>query len=146
MSISSDLKSLRVLHTGWAVHAIKDAMPVMEALGYRQAGDVTHDISRDVDIAIMNSDDGHCVELVAPMSERSPVSNFLKKNGPGPYHCCYTVDDLEKTRAALKQIGFAEITRPAEAPALGGEIVVFLWSKQIGMIELSTNSKDSADR
>jgi methylmalonyl-CoA/ethylmalonyl-CoA epimerase len=36
------------------------------------------------------------IELTAPISDESPISNFLKKRGSGIHHLAYEVDDIEK--------------------------------------------------
>jgi methylmalonyl-CoA/ethylmalonyl-CoA epimerase len=87
---------------------------------------------------MMKNSGGTVIELVAPLGNETPVSNFLSKNGPAPYHCCFATpkNDMRATLESLKKSGFTEIIKPAPAVALGGNDVVFLYSKEVGLVEL----------
>ncbi len=126
-------------HVGWAVDSIEDAIPALHALGFSAGGDIVEDESRSVRILIMRASGGQTVELISPLGNvRSPVSNFLLKSGPSPYHCCFEVkrELYAEQLALLKKSGFMEITKAAPAKALDGDDVVFLYSKHAGLIEL----------
>ena len=38
------------------------------------------------------------LQLVEPLSEDHPLTDWLKKNGPGLHHICLTVDNVETAR------------------------------------------------
>jgi methylmalonyl-CoA/ethylmalonyl-CoA epimerase len=127
-------------HIGWAVNSIGEAEGAFRALGFERCGGETDDAARNVKVLLLKNNDGLVVELVAPMGgDKSPVSNFLAKNGPAPYHCCFAVDrgDMGETLDRLKQAGFKVLIKPTPAPALGGGEVVFLYSKHVGIVELA---------
>ena len=72
----------------------------------------------------------------APVDENSPVNRTLDKMGVTPYHCCYSVDDMEGAIARLKKIKFVPLIKAVEACAIGGRRVCFLFNKKVGLIEL----------
>ena len=70
------------------------------------------------------------IELLEPLGENSPISNFLKKNpNGGMHHVCYEVEDIYKARDQMRAMG-ATITGTGE-PRIGahGKPVVFLHPK-----------------
>ncbi|MDR3075798.1 MAG: VOC family protein [Synergistaceae bacterium] len=126
-------------HVGWAVNSIEGAESALNALEFERCGNITEDASRRVRILLMQNRNGTIVELVAPLGEgKNPVSNFLAKNGPSPYHCCFSANkyDAEQTISRLKQAGFKMLIPPSPAPALKDDEVVFLYSKDVGIVEL----------
>jgi len=42
------------------------------------------------------------IELIKERHPNSPISKFLKKNGPGLHHICFEVEDIEKSIIELK--------------------------------------------
>jgi methylmalonyl-CoA/ethylmalonyl-CoA epimerase len=131
-------------HIGWAVNSIDEAEGAFRALGFERRGGVTDDGPRGVRILLLKNREGVTVELVSPMDGgKSPVTNFLEKNGPSPYHCCFAVDrsEMESTLDGLSQAGFKVIIKPSPAPALGGGEVIFLYSKHVGIVELALKGR-----
>ena len=127
---------MQVDHVGYAVSDIARAMHGMELLGYC-FGPVINDEDRNVRIAFGNC--GECrVELVCPLdsSKESPVDLYLSKVRSGPYHICYLAEDFENDIAGLEGTGFKVTIPPRPAIAFGGRRVVFLYSLQVGLVEL----------
>jgi methylmalonyl-CoA/ethylmalonyl-CoA epimerase len=70
------------------------------------------------------------IELIAPLGERSPISNFLVRNPQGGiHHICYEVSDIKSARDRLQE-GGARILGDGE-PKIGahGKPVLFLHPK-----------------
>jgi len=76
------------------------------------------------------------IELIEPNESDNPIESILKKVGSSPYHICYESEDIENDARLLKEKGFRVISDVSEAPALGNKNVCFLYSKDIGIIEL----------
>ncbi len=125
---------MRVDHIGYAVKNIEKAKKSMEALGYAFEPTVEDD-DRSIYIAFGELD-GYRVELVAPISEGSPVDMHLSKIGPAPYHICYRSDDIEADIEKLKASRFKVSVPLAPAVAFGGKRVVFLYNLSVGLIEI----------
>jgi methylmalonyl-CoA/ethylmalonyl-CoA epimerase len=45
------------------------------------------------------------IQLLAPLSESSTIAKFLDRNGPGLQQLAYTVDDIDRTCAQLRERG-----------------------------------------
>ncbi len=66
--------------------------------------------------------EGTQVELLAPLSEASPVTNFLVKNPlGGQHHVCFEVPDIEAARAEFEAAG-KRILGPTRIGAHGTSI------------------------
>jgi methylmalonyl-CoA/ethylmalonyl-CoA epimerase len=66
------------------------------------------------------------LELLHPLGEASPISNFLAKNTKGGiHHICLEVDDVDKAIADLVSKGIKVLSREAKIGA-HGKPVVFL--------------------
>ncbi|MDR1800813.1 MAG: VOC family protein [Lachnospiraceae bacterium] len=152
---------MKLHHLGYAVRDIEKSKVVFEKLGYIACGDVTADISRNVNILFMtgpdstpvdtntNSNfnaviaaDAKCsglIELIATLdySQPSPVKGLLKKQACVLYHPCYECEDIEKTLSVLTQTGFYLLHDIAPAPAIAADAVVaFLYNPDVGIIEI----------
>lgn len=131
---------LKVHHVGYAVTSIEQSLPEFEALGWSACSGVTEDASRKVKIQFIRLDD-EVVELVAPLTDDSPICKILQKSSGTPYHICYEVDSLEDMEAKLKAMRFMVFKKPAPAPAIGMRRVEWFYSKNGGIIELVEKSK-----
>ena len=125
---------MRIDHIGYAVKNIDKAKKSMEVLGYI-FGETVEDQDRNVIIAFGEMD-GYRVELVAPMSEGSPVDMQLSKIGPTPYHICYQSNDIESDIERLQANRFKVSIPLAPAIAFGNKRVVFMYSLSVGLIEI----------
>jgi methylmalonyl-CoA/ethylmalonyl-CoA epimerase len=70
------------------------------------------------------------IELIAPLGESSPISNFLARNPDGGiHHVCYEVSDIKAARDQLRA-GGARVLGDGE-PKIGahGKPVLFLHPK-----------------
>ena len=81
-------------HIGYAVKDIGKAKKPLETLGY-VFEETVEDLDRNIYLTFGEMD-GYRVELVAPISEDSPVDMHLTKIGPTPYHICYKSTNIEK--------------------------------------------------
>ena len=76
------------------------------------------------------------MELIAPVDETSPVSKVLQRNGVSTYHICYSVESISDAITELRKQKYILISKPAGATAFEGHPVVFLYNKEVGLIEL----------
>ena len=89
-----------------------------------------------VQLCFLDKDESPTLELVAPISSESPVTNILVKSGPTPYHNCFEVDDLTESVASLKQWSYRRLSAIVPAIAFGNRKICFLYHKEVGLIEL----------
>lgn len=126
---------MKLHHIGYAVHKIKESIDSFMLMGFEPCGEIVDDDIRKVKICFMKNGDS-LVELIAPLNEKSPVSQWLNKNGCSPYHLCYESYNINEDIKYLKDNGAKEISRPLEAPAINGNLVAFLYLSTVGIIEL----------
>lgn len=124
---------MKVHHIGYAVGNLEKARKRFKELGFEEESGVFEDNLRKVIIQFMKNRE-YRVELIAPMEE-SPIDEILKKVGPTPYHICYEVKDLESSIQEFQKRGYLLLHPPAEAVALDGEKVVFLYNPHVGIVE-----------
>ena len=114
----------RIDHIGVAVEEIEPALEL-----YRDSFELTvahREVvaEQGVEAVLLDVGENH-VELLAPLSEDTPVGRFLAKQGPGLHHVAYQVADIDATLSALKQAGLQLID---EQPRTGirGSRVAFM--------------------
>ena len=129
---------MNIHHLGYAVRDIQKASVVFSELGFHVSSEECFDEFRKVKILFMKNGN-MTIELVAPASPNSPVTQLLKREGPTPYHICYETQDVNATILELKKKGFIQLQKDVEiAPAIPGGKVIFLTSLSSGLIELLT--------
>ena len=129
------LKSMKFHHIGVAVKDISATAAVYVTGGYKQS-DTIFDPIQNVNICWLTKENMPVVELLEPVDETSPVNEILEKNGVTPYHICYIVDEIELAMKELRKMKYIVVSKPAEAVAIHGCKVCFLFNKNVGLIEL----------
>lgn len=129
------LKSMKFHHIGVAVKDISATAAVYVTGGYKQS-DTIFDPIQNVNICWLTKENMPVVELLEPVDETSPVNKILEKNGVTPYHTCYIVDEIDLAMKELRKMKYIVVSKPAEAVAIHGCKVCFLFNKNVGLIEL----------
>lgn len=132
-------------HVGIACYDIEKTSQFYVALGYSKT-DTVYDPIQNVNICFLTETNleneknigggNNCIELISPHDEKSPVNKNLQKNGVSPYHLCYSVKDIDTAIQELRSQCFIPVVKPVEAVAFGGKKVAFMFSKDVGLIEL----------
>jgi methylmalonyl-CoA/ethylmalonyl-CoA epimerase len=65
---------------------------------------------------------GSCVQLLAPLSDESPIAKFLDRNGPGLQQVAYRVDDIDAVSATLRERGLRLLYEGARRGTAGARI------------------------
>ena len=126
---------MKIHHIGYAVKDLEDSIKEFEKLGYNRVENKIIDKKRKVIIQFIKNGK-YLIELITPLNEESPITNILKKQGSSPYHICYETNDIDKEIKEMSNNGFTIITKLSEAPAIDNKKVVFLYKRNIGLIEL----------
>ena len=123
-------------HFGMAVYAFEPALGFFKRLGYSATDPVT-DPLQDVELIMCKSEHQPDVELIRPLSESSPVSDFLKKNQEMIYHPCYQVTEIEEAlKTNFRGMRVLRVSPPKPAILFDKYPVAFFFVKGIGLIEL----------
>jgi methylmalonyl-CoA/ethylmalonyl-CoA epimerase len=125
----------RLDHVGLAVPDLEPAIAMFRDTFGAHITEVVEDPIQRVRLCFAEHDGGR-VELIAPLTQDSPVTQILSKSGGGLYHLCYETDDLEAEFKRLRQQGFIPKGPPQPAVAFGGRRVQFLFHRTTQLIEL----------
>lgn len=107
-------------HVGVAVKSIDAALEYYTGLfGLRQVSEPIEVSGERVKVCFVEAPPGVLIELVEGLGEKSPVADIVARTGAGPYHICYSVDDLDGAVRKLRDRGCFRIKR-FERPVGGG--------------------------
>lgn len=132
---------MKINHLGIATNGIDEALTFWsDALGLENIHTEIVD-DQKVRVAMLPIGESR-IELLEPTSEDSPISNFLKKRGPGIHHIAVEVDDIVNALTRLKTQGMRLID---EVPRIGAEgcLVAFVHPSATGgvLLELVQTSR-----
>ena len=126
----SDFKIGPLNHVGVAVPNIEQACETYRSL--YGATDITTPFDmpeQGVKVCFVNLPNSQ-IELIEPLSEASPIANFLKKNpAGGQHHVCYEVPDIHAAKAEFEAMG----KRVLGEPRIGahGTLIFFVHPKDM---------------
>lgn len=84
------------------------------------------------------------VQLVAPLSEHSPLTRFLDRTGPGVQHLAFRVSDVEHAAAEYRRRGL-RLLYDSPRPGTRGSRINFVHPKDTGgvLLELVEAAEES---
>jgi methylmalonyl-CoA/ethylmalonyl-CoA epimerase len=117
-------------HIGIAVHSIASARLFYEKVLCLTCEKIEEVASQKVRVAFFALGDTH-IELLEPLTDKSPIARFLDKYGEGVHHLAYHTDDIEQQLNLARQAGLTLIN---ETPVLGagGKKVAFVHPESAG--------------
>ncbi len=132
----------KIDHIAIAVQNLESALETfMNVLGCAP-GDITIEEvpSEKVRVAFIPVGDTK-IELLQPLSDDSPISKFLQKNGDGMHHIALQTDNIEEETARLASVNLSTLGAPKEGA--GGKRIVFLHPKETNRVLLEFTQKHS---
>lgn len=107
---------LRLNHIGLVVPSISEFAEVFRTLGLSEMTQPEPDLIQKVTARFVNAGGGQevYIELLEPLGDDSPITNFLKKTGGGLHHLCFEVDDIDAMANELAKKGFQMVCPPVE--------------------------------
>jgi methylmalonyl-CoA/ethylmalonyl-CoA epimerase len=128
---------LGVHHVGLVVRDIAEvAATYQRRYGYQARTEVIHDPVQTAYVQFFALGGGPVyLELVAPDSEHSKLSNALSKGG-GLNHICYTTDDIDAACRDLRAEKMILIQPPTPAAAFPGRRIAWLMGLDRTPVEL----------
>ena len=76
------------------------------------------------------------IELIAPLSEDSPITSMLAKGGGAAYHLCFETTDIEQAVAHAKENGCIIVSPPVPAVAFNGRRIAWIYTRSRQLFEL----------
>ena len=126
-------------HVGVAVPAIGTAADLLQfLLGYRTVSGPFDDPLQKVSVSFLaqSKEDVAEIELVAPLTEDSPVSAILGKSNGAAYHLCFETSDLDGALQFASSNDCVIVSRPTPAVAFGGRRIAWIYTPGRMLIEL----------
>jgi len=122
-------------HLGIATRNIEKCASVYSKLGY-SISHIKIEPSQNVKICFLSKEGSPLLELVEPLNNDTPVSNIVKNSGTTPYHTCYKVENLKQSLEELEELNFRLLFEPMISEVLDEGMFCYLFSSEIGLIEL----------
>jgi len=124
-------------HIGIVVSDLADGRTMLRAaFGIRAWTDEFRDKEIGVSVQFGRDASGTCYEIVAPLTDRSPVSRVLAERVNVIHHLAYLVADLDGEAKRLRDEGFIVIGPPKRAVAYSGSRIQFFVSETQMIFEL----------
>jgi len=126
---------LQFHHVGYATKNLKESVIEFENLGYKHTGNFKDKV-QNINISIMEREGHPIIELIEPDGQNNPVRRFLVNYDTITYHVAYLTKTFEEHIQQLRKNGFIPTTKILKAVAFKNRNFVFLYSANIGFIEL----------
>lgn len=112
-------------HIGMAVNDLDEAIKRYETLFGMRCVHVEENAEQGVKEAMMSIGPDPAngrLQLLAPLTPSSPIARFLSQSGPGVQQIAWTVDDIEKTSAELRERGVRLLYEQPRSGTAGSRI------------------------
>ena len=135
----------RIDHVGLAVRDLDAAIAFYrDTFDVRSVHEEVNEEQGVREAMLAVGDSGACIQLLAPLSEDSPIAKFLDRNGEGIQQVAYGVDDIDATSAELRARGVRLLYDEAKRGTAGSRIN-FVHPKDAGgvLVELVEAAKQT---
>lgn len=117
----------KIDHIGIAVKSIDQALPFYVDHLKLELKAIEAVESQKVRVAFLKIGEAK-LELLEPLSEESPIAQFIEKRGEGIHHVALAVDNIEERLNELKANG-VRLINESPVPGAAGALVAFLHPK-----------------
>jgi methylmalonyl-CoA/ethylmalonyl-CoA epimerase len=129
----------KLLHVGVAVPSLPPTTELLSNLfGYRVVSGPFDDPIQKVSVNFLATakTDVAEIELIAPLTEDSPIRSMLAKDGGGAYHLCFETSDIDKALEHAVKNGCMVVAKPVPAVAFEGRRIAWIYSRTKQLFEL----------
>lgn len=109
-------KTFRLHHIGLVIPSISEFAEIFHSLGFNEMTHPEPDPIQKVSASFVTVGQEAYIELLEPLGDDSPITNFLKKTGGGLHHLCFEVGDINTMANRLVQKGFQMVCPPVVCP------------------------------
>lgn len=134
MSVPSELTPFvtAIDHVGLAVADLDEAIAFYgRAFGLQSVHEETNEEQGVREAMLAVGDSGSSIQLLAPLSEDSPIGKFLARNGEGIQQMALRVTDIDLAAETLRAAGVRVLYETAKR-GTGGSRVNFVHPKDCG--------------
>jgi len=121
----------KLLHIGVAVPALDPTTESLSTLfGYKVVSGPFDDPIQKVKVNFLAQagSDVAEIELIAPLTDDSPIRSMLNKSGGGAYHLCFETSDIEAALAHATANGCIVVSKPVPAVAFQGRRIAWIYT------------------
>jgi len=132
-------------HVGIAVADFDEAVRFYaETFGMKVAHEEINEEQGVREAMLSVGESGSSIQLLAPLSDSSPIARFIEQRGPGIQQLAYRVRDLDAVSAVLRERG-AQLLYDEPKRGTGGSRVNFIHPKSAGgvLVELVEPAESS---
>jgi methylmalonyl-CoA/ethylmalonyl-CoA epimerase len=129
----------KLLHVGVAVPKLGPTTASLNALfGYEEVSGPFDDPIQKVSVTFLakSKDDVAEIELIAPLTDDSPIKSILAKGGGAAYHLCFETNDIDKALEHAKKNGCMVVAAPVPAVAFDGRRIAWIYTSARQLFEL----------
>jgi len=129
----------KLLHVGVAVPSLEPTTELLANLfGYKVVSGPFVDRIQKVAVNFLAASDNDTaeIELIAPLSEDSPIQSMLAKSGGGSYHLCFETSDMERALAHLRDHGCVILAAPVPAVAFQRRRIAWIYTPSRQLFEI----------
>ena len=135
---------IEIDHIGIAVPSLDAPAKVFwEALGWPAISARETVGDQKVTVEMLPLGNRSQVELLEPLSEDSPIAQFIKKRGPGIHHICFRVKNIDELLEKLAGKGI-RLINPQAVKGAHGARVAFIHPSSTGGVLVELSEKGSA--
>lgn len=128
---------MKLHHVGIIISDIKSGIQHHRVLfNFHPITEIVEDPVQKVAVILLSDpeEEGIPIELIAPLTDDSPISNILREK-TRLYHLCFLVDDIEKTLKHARRHGSIIISQPAPAKLYNGKRIAFIYTPDKYVVE-----------
>ena len=129
----------KLRHVGVAVFSLGPTTEMLSSLfGYRVISGPFDDPIQKVSVNFLtqSNQDIAEIELIAPLTEDSPIRATLAKGGGSAYHLCFETSDIDRAIEHAKKKGCILLGQPVPATAFGGRRIAWIYTPSRQLFEL----------
>jgi methylmalonyl-CoA/ethylmalonyl-CoA epimerase len=137
--LTAEALGFKLRHVGVAVPSLAPATEALADLfGYRVVSGPFDDPIQKVSVNFLTQSDQDVaeIELIAPLSEDSPITSMLRKSGGGAYHLCFETTDIEQALVHAKNNGCVIVSPAVPAVAFNGRRIAWIYTRSRQLFEL----------
>ena len=129
---------MKLHHVGIVTSDIKSGIQHHNALfNFHPITEIVEDPIQKVAVVLLSGQEAESVsiELIAPLSDDSPVANILKER-THLYHLCFIVEDIEEALKNARKQGSIIISKPVPAKLYNEKRIAFIYTPDKYVVEL----------
>ena len=122
-------------HFGLATNNRKKSEEFLIKTGYKKQSSFLEK-KQKVKLSFFKSRGKPTIEVITPLSKKSPINSYLKKFDAMFYHMCFEVNKKLNVKKFCSEYAALCIIAPYKSSVFKGKKISFYYVKYIGLIEI----------